>query len=354
MRARRRPGTIPRNLENRGDTSREHEAPDPAAGDATGEDPSGSRVGRMGKPSEEQAAATRAVVTRVESRRAEGKDLRLPRGLDRRFEAVVFDWDGTAVPDRSADAAPLRAVVEKLCALGLDLIVITGTHVGNVDGQLAARPAGPGRLNFCVNRGSEVFEADEAGLRLVHRREATPEEETALDAAAEATVAELGRYGLTAAVVSQRLNRRKIDLIPEPEWADPPKARIAELLAAVQDRLRAAGLAGLGAAVEIALAAAERAGLPDARVTSDAKHVEVGLTDKADSARWAIAELRRRGIGPGNVLSAGDEFGPLGGLPGSDSLLLVPEASRAVAVSVGAEPGGVPAEVHLLGGGPDV
>ena len=42
----------------------------------------------------------------------------------------------------------------------------------------------------------------------------------------------------------ERLNRRKIDLIPEPEWADPPKARIGELLDAVQARLRARGAQG--------------------------------------------------------------------------------------------------------------
>ena len=69
---------------------------------------------------------------------------RLPGALDRRFEAVVFDWDGTAVPDRRAEAGELCALVEGLCALGLDLGVVTGTHIGNVDGQLQARPAGPG------------------------------------------------------------------------------------------------------------------------------------------------------------------------------------------------------------------
>src|ERR671935_812408 len=262
----------------------------------------------------------------------------LPPTLDRRFEAVVFDWDGTAVPDRVADASELRALVEELCSRGLDLVVITGTHVGNVDGQLGARPAGPGNLYFCVNRGSEVFQADANGLRLLYRREASPEEEAALDAAAAATVAELGRRGLTAEVVSQRLNRRKIDLIPEPEWADPPKARIAELLVAVEERLRSAGLRGLGEAVELAEAAAAHAGLEDPRVTSDAKHVEIRLTDKSDSARWLLLELAGLGAGAGLVLVAGDEFGSLGGLPGSDSLLLVEEATRATSVSVGAEP----------------
>jgi hydroxymethylpyrimidine pyrophosphatase-like HAD family hydrolase len=140
----------------------------------------------------------------------------LPAALDRRFEAVVFDWDGTAVPDRQADATRLRELVEELCALGFELAVITGTHVGNVDGQLKARPPGPGRLHLCVNRGSEVFRADEKGVELVDRREARPAEDAALDAAAEATVAALARRGLEARIVSQRLNRRKIDLIPEP------------------------------------------------------------------------------------------------------------------------------------------
>ena len=81
----------------------------------------------------------------------------LPAAVDRRFEAVVFDWDGTAVPDRAANASELRDLIEELCRMGLNLAVITGTHVGNVDGQLGARPAGPGRLYLCMNRGSKSF-----------------------------------------------------------------------------------------------------------------------------------------------------------------------------------------------------
>jgi trehalose/maltose hydrolase-like predicted phosphorylase len=275
----------------------------------------------------------------------------LPDELDRRFDAFVFDWDGTAVPDRRADASALRAAVERLCALGADAAVITGTHLGNVDPQLGARPAGPGRLFLCLNRGSELFRVDAEGPQLVERRQATSAEEAALDAAAAEVVARLGAKGLRTEIVSQRLNRRKIDLIPEPEWADPPKARIGELLAAVDARLAASGL-DLRTAVELALEAARDAGLPDPKVTSDAKHVEIGLTDKADSARWVFAELWRHGIGPGLVLIGGDEFGPLGGLHGSDSLLLVPEAARATAVSVGGEPNGVPERVVAVGGGP--
>ncbi|MFI5042615.1 MAG: hypothetical protein ACHQNA_12340, partial [Acidimicrobiales bacterium] len=77
---------------------------------------------------------------------------------EHRFEAVIFDWDGTAVPDRRADAVPLRARIERLSAAGAHVIIVSGTHVANVDGQLGARPAGPGHLFLCLNRGSEVFE----------------------------------------------------------------------------------------------------------------------------------------------------------------------------------------------------
>jgi trehalose/maltose hydrolase-like predicted phosphorylase len=277
--------------------------------------------------------------------------LELPAELERRFDAFVFDWDGTAVPDRRADASGLRAAVERLCALGADVAVITGTHIGNVDPQLGARPPGPGRLFLCLNRGSEVYRVDAEGPKLIERRQATPEEDTALDAAAAEIVARLAQKGLRAEIISQRLNRRKIDLIPEPEWADPPKARIAELLSAVEQRLGTAGL-NLGTAVQLAVESARDAGLSDPKVTSDAKHVEIGLTDKADSSHWVFRELWRHGIGPGLVLVGGDEFGPLGGLPGSDSLLLVPETARATAVSVGREPDGVPEGVLALGGGP--
>jgi len=173
---------------------------------------------------------------------------------DRTFEAIVFDWDGTAVPDREADATEARRRVEALLAAGIYVAVVSGTHVGNIDGQLAARPNGPGRLYLCLNRGSEVFEVDGTGPRLVWQRQAEPWEEAALDAAAELTVSRLATCGLTAKVVSQRVNRRKVDIIPEPEWLDPPKARIAELLDAVTARLSDHDIEdGLAGAVDVAM-----------------------------------------------------------------------------------------------------
>ncbi len=270
--------------------------------------------------------------------------------LERTFQAIVFDWDGTAVPDRQADASEVKRRIEALLALGVDVAIVSGTHVGNVDGQLGVRPSGPGRLWLCLNRGSEVFAVDASGPHVVSRREASLRENELLDAAATRTVERLVQHGIEAQVVSQRLNRRKVDIIPEPEWADPPKARIGELLEAVKARLWSAQLGGLQQVVQLALGASEEVGLPNARVTSDVKHVEIGLTDKSDSLRWILRTLEREGVGPGLVLLAGDEFGSLGGVIGSDALMLV--SPRLVSLSVGVEPEGCPPSVLHLGGGP--
>jgi trehalose/maltose hydrolase-like predicted phosphorylase len=277
----------------------------------------------------------------------------LPAELDRRFEALIFDWDGTAVADRTADAGALRGAVESASKLGLEMAVVSGTHVGNIDGQLGARPHGPGELHLLLNRGSEVYRANQDGVELTARLAASETQELALDRAAALTVQRLGSCGLEARIVSQRLNRRKIDLIPTAEWANPPKARIGELLAAVEARLREHDLDGLQAAVQLSEMAAAEAGLTDARVTSDARHIEIGLTDKADSARWYFEYLWQRGVCPEQVLIVGDELGALGGLPGSDSKLLIDAAAAGATVaSVGVEPAGVPVGVVALGGGP--
>jgi kojibiose phosphorylase len=279
-----------------------------------------------------------------------------PSPCDRRFRLIAFDWDGTAVANRAEDATPVRGPIERLLRAGVPIVVITGTHFGNVDGQLSRAIRGPHKRNLYVatNRGSEVYGFDEASepVRVFHRA-ATEAEDRALTAAANALRDELAsRAGLDVHVVYDRMNRRKVDLIPLPEWRDPPKSALGDLLAAVEGRLAAAGV-GLAQVIALARAAARANGLPDARITSDVKHVEIGLTDKADSVQWMMKELAEaRGIGVEEILIGGDEFGPIAGFEGSDSRMLIPESTGATVVSVGPEPGGAPAGVDHIGGGP--
>ncbi|HEX7119366.1 MAG TPA: glycosyl hydrolase family 65 protein [Longimicrobiales bacterium] len=282
----------------------------------------------------------------------------LPPALRRPFRLIAFDWDGTAVVDRRADATPVRAAIERLLRAGVYIAVITGTRFDHVDRQLSAaiRGAHKRRLFVLTNRGSEVWGFDQASRPVVlRRRVATPEEERRLTAAADALRAAIvAETGIDIRVIYDRLNRRKVDLIPVPEWADPPKSAIGALTDAVESRLTTAGFhGGLAGAFRLAQRLAAAHGLEDARITSDVKHIEIGLTDKADAVDWLLREFApEHGITPRDVLIGGDEFGRIAGFEGSDARMRTPSARGATFVSVGPEPGGAPEGVIHLGGGP--
>jgi hypothetical protein len=277
--------------------------------------------------------------------------------LGRPFRALMYDWDGTAVVDRPADASHVAALIDELLRREVWNVIVTGTNFGHIDRQLCQLlpTQDRGHLLVCTNRGSEVFGFAEDGARLERWvRVASPREDAALTATAEAVRDEIKqRTGLEIGIVYDRLNRRKIDLIPLPEWVDPPKDRIGDLLLAVEARLRAGGLAGgIGDVVELTQRLAVANALSDPRITSDVKHVEVGLTDKGDAVKWVRRELiEREGITGPDLLVIGDEFGPVAGFAGSDDRLRQ-VADNATVVSVGAEPNGVPAGVIHLDGGP--
>ncbi|HEX3246562.1 MAG TPA: hypothetical protein VHX16_14230 [Chloroflexota bacterium] len=279
------------------------------------------------------------------------------RTLGRPFRIIVCDWDGTAVDNRSADATAVRERIDTLLQFGISFVVVTGTHFENIDRQLTSGISGrqKSRLFLCTNRGSEVWTWQHGQPVRTYLRSATPEEEVALTRAADDVRDWLELHdGLSVQVVYDRLNRRKIDLIPIPDWQDPPKSAIGALRMATEARLTRAGISGgLAEVIDHARAAAQRAGLSDPRITSDAKHVEIGLTDKSDSMDWILRELAiPRDIATRDILVAGDEFGEVAASPGSDSLLMTKSADGAVFVTVGPEPYGVPPGVIHLAGGP--
>jgi hypothetical protein len=116
--------------------------------------------------------------------------------LARQFRMIVFDWDGTAVTNRQEDASALAHLAEPLLADGCWLVVVTGTSFDHIARQFCdlVEPACRQRLVVCANRGSEVYSFDERGETMPRfRRAATPEEERALTAIAEAVRDELNQ-----------------------------------------------------------------------------------------------------------------------------------------------------------------
>ena len=87
----------------------------------------------------------------------------LARGLDRRFEAAILDWDRTAIAG-SCRGGVLGSVVDELCRHGFDLALVTGLSVEQVHAQVEALPTGPGRLLLGVGAEPAVVQASAIGL----------------------------------------------------------------------------------------------------------------------------------------------------------------------------------------------
>ncbi len=113
----------------------------------------------------------------------------LPQILQRRFDFIIFDWDGTAVPDRFTAVPELNRALEGLLNQGAWLSPVTGTKVENLEEHslaLLSPEARARNLIVCTNRGSEVWAYEPDGTRRkVWERVSTEEEERQLSAATE-------------------------------------------------------------------------------------------------------------------------------------------------------------------------
>jgi trehalose/maltose hydrolase-like predicted phosphorylase len=268
----------------------------------------------------------------------------------RRFEAIICDWDGAAVADGCAPASRLRSLVEQACALGLELVLVSGRQLAEVDGRLRARPTGPGGLVLALDRGWEVFVVDDEGPRCALRRTATAEEVTALSRAAQLAGARLAARGLRVRTTWERRDRGRVDFFLQDEWKAAPGAPAAETVA--RDRVAATGAAGLCEVATAVRAAAAESGLPDARATPHADHVELALTDTSDVVAWVMRWMWQHGVWPDQVLVVGHESSELSGLAESDAGLRIADVRRRSSLSAGTEPSGDP--TVWLGGGTEM
>ena len=135
-----------------------------------------------------------------------------------------------AGPQGGRERAP-RASIEALCALGMDALCRDGhprRERRRPAGGSAERPRPSLSLRQPRLRGLPRRRGGPRARRATRSRRA--EEEARSTPRPRRPLRRSPSVASSAEIVSQRLNRRKIDLIPEPEWADPPKARIGDLL----------------------------------------------------------------------------------------------------------------------------
>lgn len=276
--------------------------------------------------------------------------------LNKKYMLIAFDWDGTAVVNRQSSAKQFINTVIPLLQKNIKICIVTGTNFQNIDRQFSSQFHSEYKKNLFIltNRGSEVFTFEGSAPVLLHSLEATQEQNRQLDIIAQDTKKQLEEFQFNNInIIYNRLNRRKIDLYPE--WNDPPKNEIDILLEKVTEKIRASRFPGnLRDIFKLIQENAAKAGLFNAKVTSDVKHLEVGLTDKRDAIVWIMENIARpNNIQNNEILIGGDEFGEIGGFSGSDYKMFLEEETDITYFSVGIEPNGTPEGIINLGGGPE-
>lgn len=280
-----------------------------------------------------------------------------PAGMPYRAASIIaFDWDGTAVPSRDTFRPQLVEMCRGLIDHGVHLIVVTGTSAIYIEqGLLAHLPANHRmKITLCTNRGSEVSQMFHDGtLHTIEQFQATPEQTKCLDLISEELRKRLENHGVRSTVITNRLNRHKIDLLPDLDHSATSSLSANQRVALFHHLMQSRGTdIRINRIIHMAKMVVQEIAR-EYRLSTDGRYLEVGLTDKSDSARWIAGWLWSNGIAPRDLIVAGDEFGPIGGLTGSDARMLIPELGEACFVSVGRTAGAFLSPVINLGGGPD-
>lgn len=251
----------------------------------------------------------------------------------KRYKAVFFDWDGTAVLSRKAPVQEAAAAMGPLLRQGMRLVIVSGTTMENIaGGELEKYFAkeelnnlylglGRGAFNYAFRDGEPyVFShmvPDEKGIEKIHR------------ACFEVHMGLKRDYGFDTDIVFSRPNYCKIDLMPEAVRGDNLFMQEDELWL-LREKLAGHGIrGGLKALMALAEEAGREQGLK-VKPTCDAKYLEVGSSSKSDNVERVFEKIREDMAAEAGkaMLSAedcafwGDEFvGIEEGIFGSDSFM---------------------------------
>ena len=260
--------------------------------------------------------------------------------LGHAYRVLCLDW-AAAAPDGAA-AAQLRARIERLTSLGVDVALVSPTGIDGVDPLLGARPDVEGRLFLLLSDGAEAYVSGPAGPRLIDRRLVSPDEGEKLAQGAAAVRAELAERGIASRLV-ERDRWRRVVVLTAPAADETIDKRLAQ-----------AGIGGPAELVELATRLAHGAGVSRPRVSLRGNRLVFALTDPSDSMRWLLQWIvRYRDYDAREVLVVGADFGPDDRRGGDARRLMIPELHDASFAAVGEGADGAPRRVRHLGGGRD-
>lgn len=275
----------------------------------------------------------------------------------KKYKAIFFDWDGTAVLSRKAPADEAAAAMRPLLQKGVKLVIVSGTTIENIaQGKLEElfTKEELGNLYLGLGRGAYNYAFDEKGRAYVFQDE-IPDPRKLLDIhriCFDIHCHLLEQYNYETDIVFSRPNYCKIDLMVRENRGTNLFMQENEL-DLLKDTMKAHGLkGGLKELIALASAVGEQYGI-QVVPTCDAKYLEVGISSKSDNVNTILARLQKDfGITPGECAFWGDEYvGIEPGIFGSDSFMITPETRAGDFFDVSEVTGERPKGVKVLGGG---
>ncbi|NMA66083.1 MAG: HAD family hydrolase [Clostridiaceae bacterium] len=274
----------------------------------------------------------------------------------KKYKAIFFDWDGTAVLNRRA---PVDNVISKMIPLldkGIKLFIISGTTYENIaGGSLHSLIPVNCLKNLFLGLGRGAFNLgfNDSG-KLIELYTNVPDIELRLridKAAFEVHQYLLKHYGLKTDIVFSRPNYCKVDLMVDNDRKENLFLQSDEI-GRVHDLLSRHGYTyGLAGLLELARKIGKQNDI-DIIPTTDAKYLEMGITTKGDNVNYFMQHVvEKNSITSSECCFWGDEFRFLAeGVPGSDAYMITSVSSDCDFFDVSGEMSLLPNNVMGVGG----
>lgn len=275
----------------------------------------------------------------------------------KKYKAIFFDWDGTAVKSRVAPADAAVAAMKPLLAEGVKLVIVSGTTIENIaHGKLEELFTKEELQNLYLGlgRGAYNYAFDEDGRAYIFENE-IPDKKVLADIhkiCFDIHMNLLENYGFQTDIVFSRPNYCKIDLMVSQNRGESLFMQEDEL-ELLKGLLSSHGITGgLQGLMELAVKTGKEYGV-EVQPTCDAKYLEVGVSSKSDNVNTILRKLEEQfGIQAGECAFWGDEYvGIEEGIFGSDSFMLTSLTKTGDFYDVSQVPGKRPEGVQTLGGG---
>lgn len=275
----------------------------------------------------------------------------------KKYKAIFFDWDGTAVVSRRASANQVAAPMKRLLAEGIKLAVISGTTMENIAGGKLHdyfEPEERRNLFLGLARGAYNYSFDEKGNPFL-LEEKIPQKNEILkihDICYKIHRILLQTYKIPTDIVFSRPNYCKIDLMVENQRGDAlflQEGEREELLSLLEQH-------GFKGGIKSLIGLAEKTGKEygmAVSATTDAKYLEVGISSKSNNVNTLYGFFQREyGIADKECSFWGDEYVGFGeGIYGSDSYMITDKTKGGDFFDVSNTEGDRPEGVRKVGGG---